>query len=79
MTTALRAAIARVQRIKPRTDNVIDLERVRLQREIRALKARLSDDEMEDFARGLIGEMAGRMRFRGRVDDCAADGCEGEP
>lgn len=80
MQNDLRNVIARLDRLKPPTGgNVIDLERVRLQREMRAAQALMTEDEREDFARGLISAMVIRMRFRGRVDDCAADSCEGEP
>jgi hypothetical protein len=83
MTNDLRSAIARLDQLKPPTGgNVIDLERVRLQRELRAMQARMSESEWDDFTRGLVTAMAGRMRFgipARRMNDAGADCGQGEP
>jgi hypothetical protein len=83
LTDDLRSAIAHLDRLKPPIgDNVIDLERARLQRELRAARARMSEGEWEAFTRGLVSELAGRMRFGSairQVDSAAADGSQGEP
>jgi hypothetical protein len=80
----LRNAIARIDRLsRPLGDNVIDLERVRFQRELRAARRRMSQAEWDDFTRGLVVELTARLRFGPEAGDPVkgdpAQGGEGQP
>jgi hypothetical protein len=79
MTTDLQTTLARLDRIRPHPPGVIDLERVRLKRELAALRARLSDSEWQVFLREYANAVAGRVQCgRDEVGCAEADDEHGE-
>lgn len=62
MTDALNRTLARINRLRAaRNGRVVDLERVRLQRELKALPGRLGPEGWQGFLQELVTALANRI------------------
>ena len=61
IATEIKATIERVNRLKAcMGENVIDIERVRLKRELKAARDRMTTDQWNGFMRELVSALARR-------------------